>query len=92
MATHTIELRPAAYRELARLPVADRKRVAAVIEALAEDPRPEGCRKLAGASKGRPPLWRVRAGAFRVVYQVQDQALVVLVVRVAHRRDAYKAR
>jgi mRNA interferase RelE/StbE len=53
---------------------------------LAQNPRPPGCIKLSGPSS----LWRIRVGDYRVVYQIQDQQLIVLVVTVAHRRDVYR--
>jgi mRNA interferase RelE/StbE len=56
------------------------------VEALAGDPRPQGCEKLEGVRD----LYRVRVGEYRVVYQVSDNILLVLVVRVAHRRDVYR--
>jgi mRNA interferase RelE/StbE len=53
---------------------------------LADNPRPVGCKKLKGMS-----AWRIRVGDYRVVYEIHDDVLVVLVVRVAHRREVYKA-
>ncbi len=60
--------------------------MAAKLRALAEDPRPRGCKKLAG----REDIWRVRVGDYRVLYQILDDALLVLVVRVRHRKDVYE--
>ncbi len=62
------------------------RRVAAKLRALAEDPRPRGCQKLAG----REDIWRVRVGDYRVLYQILDESLLVLVVRVRHRKDVYE--
>jgi len=56
------------------------------IEALAESPRPPGCVKLQGPEE----LYRVRVGDYRIVYQIQDAVLVVLVVEVGHRREIYR--
>ena len=61
------------------------KRIRAAIHALADDPRPPGCRKL----EGRQDEWRVRVGTWRVVYRIEDGRLVVLVVRVAPRGEVY---
>jgi mRNA interferase RelE/StbE len=58
------------------------------IEALAEDPRPEGAGKLAGTPKGTV-LWRIKEGAFRIVYEIRDEELIVLVVLVAQREGVY---
>ncbi len=55
------------------------------IRGLADDPRPRGCEKLSGAEK-----YRLRQGAIRVVYQIDDTDLVVMVVKVGHRRDVYR--
>jgi mRNA interferase RelE/StbE len=68
------------------LPATLRLRIAAAILTLADNPRPRGCKKLTGQD-----LYRVRVGDYRVVYEIHDDVLVVLVVRVAHRREAYKA-
>ncbi|MCK6555068.1 type II toxin-antitoxin system RelE/ParE family toxin [Candidatus Binatia bacterium] len=81
-----MELKPAAARDLAALATRDRVRVSKRIDALAANPRPPGVEKLKGAEN----LWRVRVGDYRIVYTIQDNALLVLVVRVRHRRDAYR--
>lgn len=64
----------------------DRKRIVAAILALADEPRPVGCEKLAGASD----RYRVRVGRYRIVFSIADRDLIVLVVRVAHRKDVYR--
>jgi mRNA interferase RelE/StbE len=81
-----VEIKRSALRELAALPLASRRRVDAAIRLLAENPRPPGARKLAGT----PNLFRVRTGDYRIVYRVDDDVLLVLIVRVAHRREAYR--
>jgi mRNA interferase RelE/StbE len=63
----------------------DRRRLVAKIRSLAIDPRPPGCQKISGAEK-----YRVRQGSYRIVYLVEHDRLVVMVVRVAHRRDVYR--
>jgi mRNA interferase RelE/StbE len=65
---------------------ADRQRLVARIGALAEDPRPPGCEKLAGHSD----RYRVRQGDYRVVYSVDDAQRIILVVKVGHRREVYR--
>lgn len=82
---YRIEVRPAASRELDRIDAQSRVRIMAAIRELRRDPRPGGCVKLANSA-----LWRIRAGDYRVVYEIRDKALIVLVVRVAHRREAYR--
>jgi mRNA interferase RelE/StbE len=62
------------------------QRLRDVLEALAEDPRPVNCVKL----KGEEELYRVRVGDYRIVYQIQDKQLIVLIVQVGHRREIYR--
>lgn len=61
-------------------------RILAKIDPLAENPRPIGSKKLAGPED----RWRIRVGDFRVIYEIHDQVLVVLVIAVGHRRDVYR--
>ena len=61
------------------------RRIREAILALADDPRPPGCRKL----EGRENEWRVRVGTWRVIYQIEEDRVVVLVVRVAPRGEVY---
>ena len=86
--THRIEVAPAAVRQLRKLDPSARRRVQAAIELLADQPRPSGAKKLVGGAGE----WRVRTGDFRVVYEVYDDVLLVLVVAVGHRRDVYERR
>ena len=83
---YRIEVAPRAVRELRALPQAVRRRVGRRILALARDPRPYGSRKL----EGMEDLYRLRVGDYRVVYRIEDGVLLVLIVRVRHRRDAYR--
>lgn len=83
---YTIEFRPAAARHFRKRPDDVRSRLAKKIDALATPPRPDGVKKLTGETE----LYRVRLGDYRIVYQIEDARLVVLVVRVGHRRDAYR--
>jgi len=62
------------------------KRIVRSIESLADDPRPGGVKKLAGADD----LWRLRVGDYRVIYEIRDRALVVLIIAVGHRGDVYR--
>lgn len=82
-----IEFVPAAARQLGSLPKKQQVRIASKIDALASDPRPAGCVKL----RGSEDIFRIRAGDYRILYQVKDDILLVLVVKVTHRREAYKA-
>ncbi len=83
---YAVEFSPGAEREFRKLAREIQLGLRPRIVALAYDPRPAGAKKL----KGRHDLWRIRAGDYRIVYEVRDRTLVVLVVRVAHRREAYR--
>jgi len=84
VSTYRIELRPAAVRALRKLDPQVRRRVQGAIALLALDPRPPGARAL----QGRPGL-RVRVGDYRIIYTLEDDVLLVVVVRLGHRRDVY---
>ncbi len=86
MAAYRIFFRPSADRQLQRLPRDAQRRIVREVAALAHDPRPPGVGNLSGAHD----LWRIRIGDYRVVYEIEDDRLVVLVLRVAHRRDLYR--
>ena len=75
-----------AEKDLRRLAAEVFPRVIAAIEALADDPRPAGCKKLTGSDDD----WRIRVGDYRVLYEIDDENHVVRVMRVRHRRDAYR--
>lgn len=81
---YRIELRPAAARALRKLDPQVRHRIQGAIALLGQDPRPPGARAL----QGRPGL-RVRVGDYRILYTVQDDVLLVVVVQLGHRRDVY---
>ena len=85
MASYSVGFASGARQALRRLDAPVRKRIAERIEALEQDPRPSGCKKLAGSE-----LWRIRVGTYRVVYSIEDAQLVVLVGRVGHRREIYR--
>jgi len=82
---YTIDFVPSAARELAKLAAKERQRIAVKIDALASQPRPPGAEKLAGID-----AWRVRVGDYRIVYELRDRVLVILVLAVGHRREIYK--
>jgi mRNA interferase RelE/StbE len=75
-----------AEKDLRRLPLDMRFRVADALRSLANDPRLVGSRKLAGTKHD----WRIRVGDYRVIYEIADSIRVVRVYRVRHRRDAYR--
>ena len=86
MACYEVLINRSALEEIARIGnKRDRGFVIRRIRALAEDPRPPGCRKVSGRN-----LWRVRQGRYRIIYSIEDTRLLVLVVKVGHRRDVYR--
>jgi mRNA interferase RelE/StbE len=85
--SYSVRIKRSAARELARIPEAERRRIVRAIDDLRE--RPLGGSVLKGELLG---LRRVRVGNYRVVYEVLDEVLVVLVVRVAHHREVYRRR
>jgi len=83
MAYHVV-IHHAPERALDRLPSPIAARIERRIDALADQPRPPGCKKLTGLD-----AWRIRVGDYRVIYQIHDDRLIVLVVRIGHRREVY---
>jgi mRNA interferase RelE/StbE len=86
--TYRLQILPSAEREMSRLDPEVRRRIDRRILALAEDPRPPGVKALAGPAGGL----RVRVGDWRIVYRVEDERLIVLIVRVGNRREVYRSR
>jgi mRNA interferase RelE/StbE len=71
--------------ELAALPQETYEKLKSAISALAENPRPPGCRKLTGREG-----WRICVGAYRVIYEIDDDTRTVTIFHVGHRRDVYR--
>ena len=87
MASYRVLIKASAAKEIEAVDQKkDRQRIVATILALADEPRPVGCEKLAGERD----RYRVRVGRYRIVYSIADDDLLVLVVRVAHRKDVYR--
>jgi len=85
VASYSLEIKKSAARELGELPPKDCTRVAVRIQALAEEPRPHGCEKLSGDER-----YRIRQGVYRVLYEIDDRGARVTIVKIAHRREAYR--
>lgn len=83
---HRIEMTRRARRDLKKLPHETRVRIQPHIDALALTPRPHDVIKLEGEAN----LWRIRVGSYRILYEVHDEILMVLVVKIADRREAYR--
>jgi len=86
VAKYWLEIKHSAQRELDALDNAVFARIDRKILALADNPRPAGCKKL----RGYKDQWRIRIGDRRVVYLIDDEAKLVTIMRVAHRRDVYE--
>ena len=86
MAAYAVEITRSAAKQLRRLERGDQLRIATAIDALAEEPRPMGCRSL----KGVPGAWRVRVGAFRIIYEVFGRQVRVVVLKIDDGRDVYR--
>ena len=86
--TYRIEFAPAAVRQLRKLDPVGRRRIQAAVELLSTEPRPNRAKKLVGG-KGE---WRVRTGDYRIVYEIHERRLVVLVLALGHRREVYRSR
>lgn len=84
---YQIELSKQAERSFRKLPKHDQRRVAKKIDSLKEEPRPAGVKRLAEADG----VYRVRSGDYRILYRVEDDVLLVLVVKIGNRRDVYRA-
>ena len=74
-------------KDLRDLPKKDVSRILKCFDVFTEDPRGQGCEKLTGQDR-----YRVRQGSYRIIYEIQDDVLVVVVVKVGHRRDVYRSR
>ena len=83
---YKIEVTPRTQKDLKALPVQERQRVADRIDALKTDPSPESYKE----QKGREDFYRIRVGYHRVVYQVEDEVLLILIVRVGDRKEIYE--
>lgn len=83
---YRIQIVPSALKELIALPKRDQKRVDGQILSLATEPRPSGVKSLIGLER----LYRLRVGDYRIIYEVQDQDLSILVMKIGHRKDVYR--
>jgi mRNA interferase RelE/StbE len=83
--TYSVEILRCAQRQLAKVDRQDQPPIIAAIRALADDPRPPGSKKLSGR-----PAWRIRVGVYRVIYEIHDDRLLVIVVTIGHRKEVYR--
>jgi mRNA interferase RelE/StbE len=85
MGSYRIVIKRSAAREIEKIGLTDRRRIISKIRELATNPRPAGCKKLSGQEK-----YRIRQGDYRILYLIDGDQLIIVVVKVGHRRDAYK--
>ena len=83
---YRIEIKAGAVEALARIARRDQVRIGRAIDGLSHQPRPPRARKLAGVQDA----WRIRVGDYRIVYQIHESVLTVVVIRVGHRKDVYR--
>ena len=85
MASYSLEIKRSAVKELADLPAKDRGRIVSRVQGLAQNPRPPGAEKLSGQER-----YRLRQGDYRILYEIHEQVLRIVLVKIAHRRDVYR--
>lgn len=83
--TYRIEILRIAQKQLAKIERLHQQRIVDVIRSLALEPRPRGCKKLSGR-----PAWRIRVGPYRVIYEIHEVQLLVLVITIGDRKEAYR--
>ncbi len=82
--SYKVQILPNVLKKLKKIDWTNQLRIIDAINALEEDPRPHGCKKLRSRE-----VWRIRVGKYRIIYEIQDNNLIVLVVRIGHRKDVY---
>ncbi len=85
MGKYRVLVRKSVSKDLDRITKKDVRRILKAVKDLSDDPRPPQSKKLSGEEK-----YRLRCGAHRIIYQIQDEQLVICVVRIRHRRDVYR--
>lgn len=85
MGNYELVFKKSVAKDLRAVPNRDVKRILERIESLATHPRPPGCERLSGQER-----YRLRQGTYRIVYAIDDERMIVTVVKVAHRRDVYR--
>jgi mRNA interferase RelE/StbE len=86
MVSYKIELSSTAEKQIKKLQKDDQVRVMRSALGLSRDPRPHGCRKM----KGFDNIYRIRVGVFRVIYSVEEKRIVVVILKVGHKKDVYR--
>ena len=85
MGKYKVEIKKSAIKELHAIPGKYLKKIVSSIRSLSDDPRPKGCVKISGRER-----YRIRIGNYRILYSIEDEILVVYVVKIGHRKDVYR--
>lgn len=85
MGRYRVVFRKSVAQDMRRIPNRDLRRILAAIDSLSEDPRPSGIEKLSGQER-----YRMRQGDYRIIYEIRDDEVIVVVVKVGHRKDVYR--
>ncbi|MCP4679460.1 MAG: type II toxin-antitoxin system RelE/ParE family toxin [Deltaproteobacteria bacterium] len=85
MEKYKVVFRKSVFKDLERIPKKDVRRIVASIKTLAENPRPPQSRKLSGDEK-----YRLRSGVYRILYSIEDNKLIICVVKIRHRKNVYR--
>jgi len=83
--SYNVQILRRAQKELTQIAKPEYERIKEAIQNLAQDPRPQGCKKLTGREG-----WRIRVGGYRVIYEIDDPQHTLTVLHIGHRRDVYK--
>ena len=85
MAKYELVIRPSVSKDTKDIPSSDMKKILLKMESLCDNPRPAGCMKLTGME-----YYRIRHGDYRIIYEIEDSRLIVVVIKVGHRREVYR--
>ena len=85
MGKYRVVFRKSVVQDLRPIPNRDLRKILATIESLSEEPRPSGAERLSGQDR-----YRIRQGNYRIIYEINDKEVVVIVVKVGHRKDVYR--
>lgn len=85
MAKYEVSILPSAQKEITKLPKQVQIKILKALVSLSVNPRPNGCTKLVGTDS-----WRFRVGEYRIIYSIEDNVLLIEVIRVAHRKEVYR--
>ena len=83
--SYTIHILRSAQKQISRINSKDQDHIITAIRSLSENPRPTGCIKLSGR-----PAWRIRVGDYRVIYEIRNEQLLIMVISIGHRREVYR--